>query len=196
MCNLLAAWAAHGVPAGGKAVADLAWNDLRAFCVEWAACARALIDEGAVEFPNENHLSRFARLLAAVKKRRFPRYNIGHAEIARLQAGNGGAAILNFGEQKRERTAASCGPASKLKVNQPGGVQLIDCGDFSFCDSDHRSCEIGLAEQAFNAAGPNQYRKFTISTRPPSGAARSSRINLAADTGQDNGAQAPDSFVA
>jgi len=29
-----------------KAVADLAWNDLRAFCVEWAACARALIDEG------------------------------------------------------------------------------------------------------------------------------------------------------
>ena len=29
-----------------KAVADLAWNDLRAFCVEWAACARASIDEG------------------------------------------------------------------------------------------------------------------------------------------------------
>jgi hypothetical protein len=87
---------------------------------------------GRSKFPNENHLSRFARLLAAVKKRRFARYNIGHVEIARLQAGNGGAAIRNFGEQKREGTAASGGPISKLEVNQPGGVQLIDCGDFLF----------------------------------------------------------------
>ena len=85
---------------------------------------------GRSKFPNENYLSRFARLLAAVKKRWFARYNIGHAQIARLPAGNGGAAILNFGEQKRERTAASGGPISKLEVNQPGGVQLIDCAIF------------------------------------------------------------------
>ena len=59
----------------------------------------------AVEFPNENHLSRFARLLAAVKKRRFARYNIGHVEIARLQAGNGGAAIRNFGVSGQLQTS-------------------------------------------------------------------------------------------
>jgi hypothetical protein len=88
----------------------------------------------AVEFPNENHLSRFARLLAAVKKRRFARYNIGHVEIARLQAGNGGAAIRNFGVSGHYKPASNGrnDPAlpmfsgrSAFELFQAGNLELV-----------------------------------------------------------------------
>jgi hypothetical protein len=71
-----------------RPVEQLDWTDIRAFCAQCVLTAQALIAESAVEFPNENHQSRYAILKAAIKRRRFGNPNISAKEIRELHAGN------------------------------------------------------------------------------------------------------------